>query len=860
MATTNELIKGLAQIPIELALVPVIGKRAILKNWTNIKLSRDELLKFIQEKKPDGYTIVLGPVNHGIVAVDIDGYGCHSEYEKIFGYLPNDDKTTVKVTSGKPGRRCEFYRIPATYWESIESKEIHTGIFDSDGKEENLELRWAGKMQNLPPSTHPDTGKTYQYISSFEESIIAEAPLALIERMLKPLSVARPEQSRPLTIVPSNYHTISIEQIISKECRDLLGGVAEGGRNNIGAKLSRALIGAEESAKRLGINLCDTAEQLFYDFCSRCTPAIPQKEADNIWKNALKDNPTSTLSDDYILNCVTKNKASRLDNVTPLYPNNKTTNQFTEVIGVQGVIAGKVVNLTIDNDTIKDKLLELSYLGLKESELYGELQAIASQNRRSIVEVQRFYEKIVADDRDLDSDRQEIDELLKASNRRLNNAKKFLPGPLKYIENRCNDLGFDIEVGILLLYTTVASLLKPETNLFALTRTKYRIYPTIYAVLVGESGQGKTPIIDSIINNPLWEMQSEIDSKYKIAIAEWSELPEEIRNKTPQPIARTLYLDGLGTIAGLRDLCSLNEGRGILRVMDELSGFFTSIIKGHSSDDSSKHLTIEGGRFPKDALASRENKLAGPKGRVNLPLIGGIQPEIFEQLIKAKDAKGNDADGGLARFMLVEQEPRYAPILDDEPYQIDIDEYLIDLYKKVDSLTITEFTFSPEAKALFINFKECCNKQVLESASVSFALKNQWRKADKKLGKMAMLIHIIHHLVSENNSTEFGIISEYEFKLARNWINYQLAQVKFFYSKLEQDNLNPIFVKILKKATSEGITPAKLQQSIRELKTVGADMIKSHLVRLAEMGYGTVQQDGRTFTFFKNQSKQENNI
>ncbi|MGL5510381.1 MAG: hypothetical protein ACRDB1_12245, partial [Microcoleaceae cyanobacterium] len=89
----NELIKGLAQIPMELALVPVVGKRAILKNWTNTKLSRDELIKFIQEKKPDGYTIILGPTNNGIVAVDIDGYGCHSEYEKIFGYLPNDDKT-----------------------------------------------------------------------------------------------------------------------------------------------------------------------------------------------------------------------------------------------------------------------------------------------------------------------------------------------------------------------------------------------------------------------------------------------------------------------------------------------------------------------------------------------------------------------------------------------------------------------------------------------------------------------------------------------------------------------------------------------------------------------------------------------
>ncbi|MHC5732773.1 MAG: hypothetical protein ACYTXY_53785, partial [Nostoc sp.] len=77
-----------------------------------------------------------------------------------------------------------------------------------------------------------------------------------------------------------------------------------GGRDTQGAKLSRGLIGTASRLEYLGIRYSGSPRELFDEYCSRCSPPIEAKEADRNWKSAEKDNPTSTLSDDFLLNCV----------------------------------------------------------------------------------------------------------------------------------------------------------------------------------------------------------------------------------------------------------------------------------------------------------------------------------------------------------------------------------------------------------------------------------------------------------------------------------------------------------------------------------------------------------------------------
>lgn len=92
---------------------------------------------------------------------------------------------------------------------------------------------------------------------------------------------------------------------LTKDDRDLIEmGMNEGGRNNAGAKLARNLIGTAQRLDYLGIDYADTPEALFEDYCNRCSPPINSKEVQQIWKSAQKDNPTASLTDDAIENCL----------------------------------------------------------------------------------------------------------------------------------------------------------------------------------------------------------------------------------------------------------------------------------------------------------------------------------------------------------------------------------------------------------------------------------------------------------------------------------------------------------------------------------------------------------------------------
>jgi len=848
----NKLIKGLAQIPMELALVPVVGKRAILKNWTNTKLSRDELLKFIQEKKPDGYTIVLGPANHGIVAVDIDGYGCHSEYEKIFGYLPNDDKTTVKVTSGKPGRRCEFYQIPATYRESIESKEIHTGIFDGDGKEENLELRWAGKMQNLPPSIHPDTGKTYQYISSFEESIIAEAPLALIERMLKPLSV-RPEQSRPLT----DYHDlVSIEQIISKECRDLLGGVAEGGRNNIGAKLSRALIGAEESAKRLGINLTDTAEQLFYDFCSRCTPAIPGKEADNIWKNALKDNPTSSLSDDAILNCVkahqkkhnksygggsnTKSKQSNQSNQSSYEP--EPIPMASNVVPI-GTTRRKLTieDLTAELETMANSLLTSADLEKRFIELSVQFGLLIPVIRQYYSEIEKKHS---TESRDLKKDLAEYQECLAV---RLVNSKLFLPGPLKHVSTMCKNLGFLDEAGIMLLLTATSAMIHADTYLVVDDVLNFTVGPTIFSCLIAESGMKKSPLLRNIIKDAIRVLAKKENKRYEQAMADWQLLSDDEKKSNPQPNRRCYMING-GTVEGIRNLVAGNKGNGILRFLDELKGLWSQQGKySHGiGDDRQQLIESYDGYLPEVARASVDGNIAGTAEKVNLPVIGGIQPDILHDLF-LKDE--HDSDGLMARFMFVTVPNAPAYIKPNRRKPVDLLEYLEGLYRRISEQRPQRHNLSDDAYKLFVEAYNSCEAQKMKGNPP--AIQYQINKLPGKIAKIALVVHYLLSIVNNPDTPVPEIVEMRTMQLAIDWGNYQINQCEAIYNSFDNSELAPVLQKILDKTPPAGITATELKRSIRSLRDKPVSEINDLIQTLVKSGYGHTEPHNKVFKFFR---------
>jgi phage/plasmid-associated DNA primase len=141
---------------------------------------------------------LVGSVSGGLLLLDHDGESC-TEMIQQWGELP---KTWI-VTSGRKGH-CQYaFWVPEIFWDGIQNTQIKSTridengneyvVKDEDGKDEHIEFRWSGQ-QSLVYGEHPDTKKNYYWLNTDCE--IAEAPIWLIEKMLKPEAGHTPEPTK----------------------------------------------------------------------------------------------------------------------------------------------------------------------------------------------------------------------------------------------------------------------------------------------------------------------------------------------------------------------------------------------------------------------------------------------------------------------------------------------------------------------------------------------------------------------------------------------------------------------------------------------------------------------------------------
>ncbi|HEY9597452.1 MAG TPA: AAA family ATPase [Cyanophyceae cyanobacterium] len=98
--------------------------------------------------------------------------------------------------------------------------------------------------------------------------------------------------------------TIDLEICLSKESRNLLSGISEGGRNDAGAKLARDLLGTASYLQSIGQRFNGDPEDLLYDFAARCNPPLPTREIDQIIKSAKSSRPSSSCPPNAIDSCI----------------------------------------------------------------------------------------------------------------------------------------------------------------------------------------------------------------------------------------------------------------------------------------------------------------------------------------------------------------------------------------------------------------------------------------------------------------------------------------------------------------------------------------------------------------------------
>ena len=186
-----DLKTQLSRLPAKWAYVAVDGnKRPYMKDWQKKPLTRGQLFLEIKSGRAKAVGVCAGPLSGGLLFLDHDGTSATSiltDWNLPIGSLP----PSWMVTSGRIGRYQMIFSVPQEYWEKISTRKFPTGIKGKDGAVEQIELRWDG-CQSIVAGAHPSTdGYSWMEGRSPDDLPLAQAPQALIEKML-PVKKAKP--------------------------------------------------------------------------------------------------------------------------------------------------------------------------------------------------------------------------------------------------------------------------------------------------------------------------------------------------------------------------------------------------------------------------------------------------------------------------------------------------------------------------------------------------------------------------------------------------------------------------------------------------------------------------------------------
>jgi len=221
---------------------------------------------------------------------------------------------------------------------------------------------------------------------------------------------------------------------------------------------------------------------------------------------------------------------------------------------------------------------------------------------------------------------------------------------------------------------------------------------SIFIILVGGSGTGKTPAIERLLA-PLQIIEDRITIDYKMAYANWKN-NKNAEGISPgnKPIKESLKITG-GNMEGI--LKRLQDSpKGMVIATDELAGFFNSLNQYRKGDDVQTYLSIWSNQ---NIDVIRKNIDEGYLiTKPFLSIIGGIQPGTFKKIISSIGSE----DGFLWRFLpcinTVEKLPYYTNQSLDKDLEQNYINKIIDIY---DSLYMSSLKRNLDLDILEVNSK-----------------------------------------------------------------------------------------------------------------------------------------------------------
>lgn len=214
-----------ARFPAEWKFRPVLGKKPLENAWNKKPLQASEAVEAYETgfKRPsgdiahyDGQAVMTGARSGGLIALDIDGDGADQAFAAMAedAFEPMGEETSMAITSGRPGRRQIFYKVPSWIIPELEHLCVHKILEDVDGSGE-LALRFNSAYSVLPGSIHPDTGNRYRFTRDKDEDVpgVVDAPAWIMEIL---------EDLRKLPSFESSFLPV---EIVSEALEEIQPGV-----------------------------------------------------------------------------------------------------------------------------------------------------------------------------------------------------------------------------------------------------------------------------------------------------------------------------------------------------------------------------------------------------------------------------------------------------------------------------------------------------------------------------------------------------------------------------------------------------------------------------------------------------------
>lgn len=166
---------------------------------------------------------------------------------------------------------------------------------------------------------------------------------------------------------------------------------------------------------------------------------------------------------------------------------------------------------------------------------------------------------------------------------------------------------------------------------------------TLYLLLVGGSGSGKSPALKKIME-PLKIIEFRKTMQYKVALAAWKKQKEdEGAARSNKPQKESIRITGGNMEGVLKRLEATPKGMSIIN--DELAGFFNSLNMYRKGDDVQNYLSIWSNEDVDQIRKGDEDGYLIHTPFINI--IGGIQTGTLKKIV----SQIGDEDGMLWRLL-----------------------------------------------------------------------------------------------------------------------------------------------------------------------------------------------------------------